>query len=483
MLKEINGQTARIHTPQSKTEKEQVKHREASASNRLGATPLLTTKSKSEKALNRESESPLNKTSFDVLRSVPFRELLDTQRRHSPVMSHRICGVAPFTGVYKDEPERDTYLFQQQEGKSLRKNGLFYCNSPLCLWCETKRRKDKQEEFELVLTNSSKEKVFGTFTAKTSSNLSGFADKMTDAFARTISSLMTECEKRYGEKPIYAKVVEITTNPYKNKDGSVHYHLHFIITFRRDLDKTNNIYTLYNLRWMQDFLLTKWMKFGSKVGLVVRKKGQDITLLGTSQEDVARIALYLTKGLAMELTSQQTKESKTNYSLKSLIALVSEGCSQALTLYHKIANSLFGKRFLTKSQGWNDFHRELITQQEEQVSEIVEEEEPVQITELEVDRMFYKAAHLSFGTFGDDLFSYIMLKKSGEDAFERLSLICSFDFMRAVESENADEFGIVDEEAVYQVVKELVLELMEDSRIEREDITGRTFSFLTFETG
>jgi len=482
MLKEINGQTARIHTPQSKTEKEQRNNGHTGASFHKHFTAFTNSKSKSEKLIHVESKSLVERTSFDVLRSVPFRELMDTQRRHSPVMSHRICGVAPFTGVYKDEPEKNTYLFQQQEGKPLRKNGLFYCNSPLCLWCESKRRKDKLEEFELVLMNASKEKVFGTFTAKTSSNLSKFADKMTDAFARTISSLMTECEKRYGEKPIYAKVVEITTNPYKNKDGSVHYHLHFIITFRRDLDKTDNIYTLYNLRWMEDFLLTKWMKFGSKVGLVVRKKGQDIALLGTSQEDVARIALYLTKGLALELSSQQTKESKTNYSLKSLIALVSGGCSQALSLYHKIANSLFGKRFLTKSQGWNDFHRELLTQQEEEADDI-EEEEPVQITELEVDRMFYKATHLSFGAFGDDLFSYIMMKKAGEDAFEQLSIICSPDFMRDVEIDNADKFGIVDELAVQETIKELFLELMENHQIEEESITGRTYSFLTFETG
>ena len=481
MLKQIKEQKAQSLTPRSQTEKRQANHGSSCASSCGCSTALVSSKSKSENVIHLEPDSPINRTSRDVLECVPFRELMDTQRKHSPVMSHRICGIVPFMGTLEDESEKNHYVFQKEEGRLLRKNGMFFCNSPLCLWCETKRRKDKLEEFELVLHNASPEKVFGTFTAKTKGRLGDFADKMTDAFARTMSSLMTECQKLYGEHPLYAKVVEATTNPYKGKNGSVHYHLHFIITFRGKTDGSSNVIRLLNLKWMETFLVDKWAKFGTKVGLVVRKRSQDVRVLGTSGEDVAKIALYLTKGLAMELASNQTKESKTNYSLKTLLALVSKGCEQALRLYQRIAHTLFGKRFLTKSQGWNEFHRELLEQQQEEVSETEVEEEETEVVEMKVARMTYKFAHLSFGSLLDDIISEILSKKRGEDAFIELQELFSVETEWEMIEQEVDEFGEFDERAFQENVRELLLELMFRHRMEMKSIGGRHYSYRTFQ--
>jgi hypothetical protein len=513
MLKNINKNQT-LQTNHSKTKRRQANNCDVSASKDQGGQPLVIVREQPVLNNRRADEPTLNKglspsseavkkehtrTQFEGVLKTPFYKLLDTQREVSPVMSHRICGKVPFTGKKVGEAEKNSYTFSCGEFGTLTKEGVFYCGSPMCLWCEGKRRKDNQEEFKMVLENASPEKVFITFTAKPRGDLKEHVEKMKDAFGRVVESVKRECVKRYGQEPIYVKVCEATGNPYRGR-GHTNFHLHGLFTFSDNKTDNDNVLVIRSLKWMETYLVDKWSKFGTKVGLVVRKSAQQAKVVGKGPDDIAKLSIYLTKGLALELASSGLKDSKTNYSLKSIVALVSEGCGQAHRLYRKMASALFGTNFITRSKGWRELYKKVSEEEELKALEEAEQEEEEEgplARELLVGRLTYKGCVSQFGAWVDDLILGAIRGGYGEDAYRELETHLSVEWEEEMLSD-AEEMvfqeliqrqeGMSPEQEKELItenfennLKELISEWMVRHRVEAHSVRGRTFSFKTKE--
>jgi len=222
----------------------------------------------------------------------------------------------------------------------------------LCPHCSSVKAKERRETIEGLFESNSFQQLHSYFVTLTSQRSFKSYKELRSSTSKSFNLLHQSLRKRYSSLVGYIRVVEVTLS---RSNGSKNLHLHCIFSFSsppQDLDS---------------YVRRRWVETCRASGLVAALAGQDVRSV-TQKRGLKR---YLSKSLAVEMTSQEKVGRGHTFTIQALINewhwLRKEHHRQWLRAYNR---GMKGARMFSISSAL----REMIErkEEEEQAEEAIE---------------------------------------------------------------------------------------------------------------
>lgn len=256
--------------------------------------------------------------------------------------SYAVCGCG-HAAVYKDgDGQMQTVpavQLQLVDNRHVRVQGTLKCQSPWhCPTCAPVRAKRRQERLQEVMERTAAKGGTSAFVTLTVSH------DLTMSLADVKKMLSTASRRaRQGRKwkdiALMADILGVVqgVEVLHNKRTGWHYHAHLLVPCLGSRRKVRRAMAKMVSRYMDEI---------AKLGGTARMVGQDIQIVGDSEDDGDSVAKYAAKGsasweIAGGIKEVRAKESRTPW---DLVQLANAGDEQAKALFIEYADAMVGTR-------------------------------------------------------------------------------------------------------------------------------------------
>ena len=345
--------------------------------------PLVSIKTRTKQTTALDSNRVAK---CDAFGSVYYKDLLKLQTKHSNVVGLSCCGRKTTEGCNVTIGLTD---------KGIKKDGIFYCKSFLCVRC-SKRRVAEQSKSVAQVIEKLHTAYFITLTIKAKDDWGEQKEELLKCWNSLRGRVTRWCDREGIDVPAYFRTIDFTISPYE-RNPHLHTHLHIALGW------TNSIG--YKAEEFRIFLRDAWVDVCARRGNYSSIKGQDIQLIKKGKDNSKSVGFYLSKPvlakLGAELTSLHKDGSgvgRKSFGLGRLMCEIvdAEGADkERLTkIYSKVCEFLKGSKFQVKNKVWRDL---------EEVEEVEEEEIKEPIKKIVIGNHNF---HILVRRFGAELLVY-----------------------------------------------------------------------------
>jgi hypothetical protein len=310
-----------------------------------------TTKSKKPKSKKPVKIDYLKGFEHKTLPSFKIKKLVEFQRKNSPLQSMRQCHTKPIYCFNPSDKTENITLRINEHG--YRASGLNRCKNPYCPLCSKAKAGERFHRLRDGLTGARAKKYPIYFVSLTIPRDKSIEKQIQELRIRWkgLQNSFTYLKNKKGIEVFTSKALDVTFNPRFN-NHRYHLHIHAIVILSEEIGDD----------LFDQIVRKKWLKFNHSTCSASKKYGVDVQRVLNTPDDRDRVGRYVSKmaGLAMEITSQTTKYTKSINSITLVELMLNEKSdgtklnpAKCQLIYQEFLDGMYRTNTLNISRNWN----------------------------------------------------------------------------------------------------------------------------------